>query len=255
MALRHRELVAVLHGVYIAPADSENHELLLRAVAAWDPDAVVTGPAAAAVTFWPRLPVSAIDVVTARTSAKPGFSLHRWRLPAEHVIERDGVKLTSAPLTALMLSHDYGGSAVDEVLRARMAGLEDLHAALAAMPGRIGNPARALLLADSRDEPWSAAERLAHRQLRSAGIDGWHANFPLTVDGSRYYLDIAFPRERLVLEIDGFAHHSSREAFERDRTRQNQLMLAGWTVLRYTWSTLTDHPEVFVREVNEWLGR
>lgn len=70
-----------------------------------------------------------------------------------------------------------------------------------------------------------------------------------------YYLDVAFRRARLALEIDGFAHHSSREAFEHDRARQNQLMLAGWTVLRYTWPTLEHHPEVFVREVRQWLGR
>lgn len=226
----------------------------MQAVVAWDPNGVVTGAAAAAATFWPTLVVPKIDVVTKRRDTQPGFALHRWRLPAEGVIERQGVRLTSPALTAIMLSHSHGGSAIDEALRSRLVGIEDLREAFEFMPDRPGNPGRAQLLADSRDEPWSAAERLAHRHLRTAGIGGWRANVPIALNGANYCLDIVFRRARLVLEIDGFAHHSSREAFEQDRTRQNQLMLAGWTVLRYTWSTLEHHPEVFISEVSHWLG-
>jgi very-short-patch-repair endonuclease len=32
-----------------------------------------------------------------------------------------------------------------------------------------------------------------------------------------------WPQERLVVEVDGFAYHSSRAAFERDRARDARL--------------------------------
>lgn len=253
-ALRRGELVPVLPGIYVAPHQRTDHELLLQVVAAWDADAVVTGAAAAAATFWPTVSVPTIDVVTKRRNAQPGFTFHRRRLPLDHLVYRQGVRLTSPALTAVMLSHTHGGAAIDEALRSRTVRIQDLRQALELMPDRPGNPTRARLLADSRDEPWSAAERLAHLHLRTAGISGWRANVPVALPNATYYIDVAFRKARLALEIDGFAHHSSREAFEGDRARQNQLMLAGWTVLRYTWSMLELHPEVFIGEVSRWLG-
>lgn len=41
--------------------------------------------------------------------------------------------------------------------------------------------------------------------------------------------------ERLVVEVDGFAFHSTRAAFERDRRRDAVLQLAGYRVLRLSW--------------------
>ncbi len=55
-------------------------------------------------------------------------------------------------------------------------------------------------------------------------------------------VDAAYPRLRLAIEVDGFEFHSSPEAFQRDRTRQNDLVALGWTVLRFTWSDVTQHP-------------
>jgi hypothetical protein len=49
-------------------------------------------------------------------------------------------------------------------------------------------------------------------------------------------VDFAYPELRLAIEVDGYAAHSSVDAFRRDRTRQNALVAAGWTVLRFTWT-------------------
>ena len=53
-------------------------------------------------------------------------------------------------------------------------------------------------------------------------------------------VDFAYPDPRLAIELDGFRSHGQRKTFDQDRTRQNQLVLLGWTVLRFTWSDLTD---------------
>lgn len=45
-----------------------------------------------------------------------------------------------------------------------------------------------------------------------------------------------------AVEVDGYGPHSSREAFQSDRARRNALVLAGWTVLRFTWADVRDRP-------------
>ena len=48
----------------------------------------------------------------------------------------------------------------------------------------------------------------------------------------------------LVVEVDGFQFHSTREAFERDRRRDAELQRAGLRVLRVTWRQIVDAPYV-----------
>lgn len=104
--------------------------------------------------------------------------------------------------------------------------------------GRRGNEARRVLLHDSRDEPWSEAEREGHRLLRRAGLRGWQTNQEV----AGYRVDVLFRSRRLVLEIDGWAFHGGRQAFEDDRVRRNHLVLAGYTVLNVTWRQLESQP-------------
>jgi very-short-patch-repair endonuclease len=58
-----------------------------------------------------------------------------------------------------------------------------------------------------------------------------------------------------VVELDGYAFHSSRAAFERDRARDAQLQLAGYRVVRVTDRRLTREPEALVRELESLLDR
>ena len=47
-------------------------------------------------------------------------------------------------------------------------------------------------------------------------------------------LDKCYVDEKLVLESDGFDPHSTRRAFDDDRQRNNELLLAGYRVLHFT---------------------
>jgi very-short-patch-repair endonuclease len=54
--------------------------------------------------------------------------------------------------------------------------------------------------------------------------------------------------QRLVVEVDGFAFHSSPGQFERDRRKDSRLAAAGLRAVRVTWRQLTSEPEaVLVR--------
>jgi very-short-patch-repair endonuclease len=52
--------------------------------------------------------------------------------------------------------------------------------------------------------------------------------------------------ERLIVEIDGFEYHRSREAFERDRLRDARLQAAGNRVVRITRRQISQQPEAVV---------
>lgn len=53
-----------------------------------------------------------------------------------------------------------------------------------------------------------------------------------TVHGSRPRVDLLWRIGRLVIEVDGYPDHGSRTAFARDRHRDYELLLSGYTVLR-----------------------
>ena len=69
-------------------------------------------------------------------------------------------------------------------------------------------------------------------------------------DGDRFVaeVDLAYPELKIAIELDGDIHLDP-DVRERDLPRQNDLILLGWTVLRFSWMRLRDHPERVVAEV------
>ena len=123
--------------------------------------------------------------------------------------------------------------------------LEQLWQAHLRNKGRHGSPAARRLLQAASDGARSEAERLLVRLLRAAKVSGWKANFPVC----GYLVDIAFPKERVAIEVDGWAFHNDQTTFQRDRTRQNTIALSGWQVLRFTWLDLTEYPQRVIAEI------
>ncbi|HEY7007563.1 MAG TPA: DUF559 domain-containing protein [Jatrophihabitantaceae bacterium] len=96
---------------------------------------------------------------------------------------------------------------------------------------------------------------MLHRLLRRAGITGWTPNLDIWAAGELIaVVDIAFPRILLAVEIDGFAYHSGADRFQRDRSRQNDLVGLGWTVLRFTWTDLSTRPGYVLATIRRHLG-
>lgn len=253
--VRQGRLLPLLPGVYCAPQSASDARTRIRAVPVWSPDAVLLGSAAAAVSFWPAVRVGAVEVsAPTRRAAAEGYQLNQRRIPPDLIEERRGLRFTTPALTALDLCATMGGDGIDTLLRSRAATLEQLHLALSLTKTRRGNARRRELILDSRDQPWSAAERRCHQLLPEAGITGWRSNLAVPGPASVYYIDVAFEQAMLALEIDGRLHETDREIFETDRWRQNHLVLQGWRVLRYTWAMLQQHPEVVVEDVNRALA-
>lgn len=58
--------------------------------------------------------------------------------------------------------------------------------------------------------------------------------YPLTVRGRHYRIDLAFPEHRVALEYDGQEWHSSDRQRSADRRRQAEIESIGWSVERFT---------------------
>lgn len=248
-----------LPGIYVPTAMAHTPAVQIAAALRYRPDGVLVGEAAASLTFWPELTPTVISVAAPSRVSAPGFHFTRRRIPeaaitVQAVGRRHTFRLCGAAYSAVDLSYSLGGEAIDRALRSRLVRISDLWFALQLLKGTKGNVSRRRLLLESRDEPWSAAERLAHHVFRAAGIRGWRANFAIRLAGRLYYLDIAFPGLKVAIEVDG-RFHDSEHHFESDRIRDNSLQAAGWIVLRFTWHMLVSDPEFVVATVRAVLAR
>jgi hypothetical protein len=137
--VRRGDLHAVLPGVYAPRPAFDTFETRIRALMAWDPNAVLVEAAAARVSFWPTIRVPVITcALKHHRQPQDGFRFSRRQLPAELVVRKAGLRYTSPALTALDLCDSLGGDAIDEALRARATTLKHLHRALDLTKARVG---------------------------------------------------------------------------------------------------------------------
>ena len=170
-----------------------------------------------------------------------GTRVRRRELHRCDVIELKGMRVTSLSLTVVEAAAQRGGGAklLDTALQQRHVDLPGLWRTHLRNKGRTGAPRSRLLLQAAAGGAHSVAERILHQLLRDAGIGGGEANH--RVGG--YRVDVGFAAQKVAIEVDGFAFHSHPDAFQIDRQRQNDLVLLGWQVLRFTWLDLTAYPE------------
>ncbi|MFT3861897.1 DUF559 domain-containing protein [Micropruina sp.] len=247
-------LVPVLPGIYSAP--EPGWQVKIRAAAAFRPGGVISGAAAARITWWPECPITSVTVAVSREvrGSYPGFVWERRRVAAELIVDRGELRIAGPSQSVLDLIPALGGTVIDQALRLRAVRLVELWQALETDSHRSGNAHRRALLRDSRDEPWSEPERTAHRLLRSAGVTGWRTNHRIVVGETTYYGDIVFDAARVVVEVDGYEWHSGRVEFTRDRWRYARLSAAGWTVLPVAADAIDDDPQGFVELVRTALS-
>jgi very-short-patch-repair endonuclease len=190
-----------------------------------------------------------VEVTVPRVSnhvRRSGLRLRRRDLGPADVTECRGLRVTTLPFTVVEAAVRRGGGVklMDSALQ-RHVELRPLWTAHLRNKGRHGSPAARRLLQAADDGARSAAERLLIQLLKTAGITGWKANYPV----AGYKVDVGFPARKVALEADGLAFHSDSDDFHHDRVRQNAIALAGWQVLRFTWLDLTEYPVRVIAEI------
>jgi very-short-patch-repair endonuclease len=113
--------------------------------------------------------------------------------------------------------------------------------------GRNGVGPLAVLL-EARDAraatPHSVLERRMLRLLTSAGLPTPQCQVRVPRgDGRVAFLDFAYTEIHLGIELDGHAWHATARQRQRDHERQNQVVVADWTILRFTYEDVSTRPE------------
>jgi len=242
-------LVRVMRGAYTYPKHDLRHKII--AATAMIPGAVIAGNAALAARLhsWPVPPVVEV-CAPGRHLPQKGFKFTTRAIPDRY--GRDGVM---SPILAAVDLADHTCDGLDLLMRQYNTNPARFQQALAAFPYRRGNRRRAKVVARSLTRPFSAAERRYHDLLDRHRIKGWNANTLINLGGGlRYEPDVAIPKLKLIMEIDGYAIHGTRAAFEHDRHRQNDLTRAGWTILRFTWDMLSE-PDLIIDTIRATIKR
>lgn len=198
-----------------------------------------------------------VDVICTRSdhAARVGLRVRRLRtLRPDEVAMLHGLPVTTAPRTLLDLAAVLPPRRLEQALAEAFATAASSEAAVKRMverhPRQKGVGAlRALLGQDEPALARSEAEERALALVIRAGLPRPRCN--VRVLG--YRVDFLWPRERLVVEVDGFAAHSSRQRFERDRARDTALVAAGYRVIRVTWRKLCDEPEKVAVQIAQAL--
>jgi very-short-patch-repair endonuclease len=254
--LAARRWVPVHPAVFLASDRELTDEGRVRAAALWAGEPVTLSGIVAAWWhgLWPDPPSTVELTVPVRRClrARTGTRVRRRDLCDVDRVGLRGLWVTGVPLTVLEAAvalGERGSEMLDRSLQSRVR-FATLHRAQCRNVGRRGALAAGRLLAATADRAASAAERKLIALLRGAGIGGWELHH--RVGG--YELDLAFADHWLAVEVDGWAWHSDVGAFRNDRQRQNSLVLAGWTILRFTWHDLTQRPGEVVAEIRVMIA-
>ncbi len=243
-----------LPGVYIVGDYPTTFETQVWAAWLWAGSAAaVTGAAAARWWRLTELVPSRVELtVPPRCNPRDqdAVAVRRRLLSTSDVISHNGVRVASRAYAATLGAAAFGAPGQPILDRAllRDVRLADARAVVDRNPRA---PAAALArrwLAAAADGSASGLERSFLALMRRAGIGGWRINLRLE-SGQRYQPDCAIEEFQLLVELDGWAFHSGPEQFVSDRRRQNSLVLAGWTVLRFTWWQVTNTPDQVVADV------
>lgn len=235
-------LVALHHGVYALAGPPPTQRALHRAaVLACGPRAVLSSVSAA--LEWDLLPTSHsrpihVTIPASEHRRPKGLVVHRADL-ARHEVRRRADLLVTDPARTLI---DLAGThpelleyALNEAYARRLV----RPGALEPTDGRRGAKALRAALEDGPGFTRSEAERTLLRLLERAGLPRPQTNVSI----HPYEVDALWPEQRLVVEVDGYAAHSSRRAFERDRRKNAALQAQGYRVLRVSYRQLTREPE------------
>ena len=240
--VRHGRLNRWHRGVYLVGPIEAARTAEMAALLACGIERYALSHGSAAALWGLRPRPSAVEVtVTKQLRPRAGLRIHRTaHLDPAHVTTRHGLRLTTPARTLLDLAghlppHELE-RAVNEAQVQRLVTAHELH--LLAGRSRALDAALTLEPALTRSE----AESQLLALIRAARLPRPRANARV----GRHEVDFLWPEQRLIVEVDGFAYHSSRAAFERDRARDAELQAAGYRVIRITWRQLTTEPEAVI---------
>ena len=183
----------------------------------------------------------------------------RRALEADDVTTVSGIPVTSPARTlvdlAPMLTAGQLQATLGEADRRGRLRIEEVERALCRTKGRHGQGHARLRAA--LDDHVNHGTTLTRSELENRFLDlilktrlpRPHLNAP-AIDFS---VDALWPDHRLVVELDGWAHHQKRAAAAWDREKTNRLQTAGYRVLRFMHGDVAHRPAYVADQIAQAL--
>ena len=206
-----------------------------------------------------------VTVPRNRRGRAAGATVHRSRdvLTPNHTTRRSGIPVTTPMRTLVDLGAVTNKFVVADALElaviAKACSVVAVERALddVARKGRRGAGVIREVLDDralGRDRGDGLLEARMARILREHGVRRPKFQYEIRLHGKLLArVDFAYPDDRVAIEVDGFDVHSTPTALQADLERQNRLVAAGWTVLRFTWLDIVRRPEWVVQQIRSVL--
>jgi very-short-patch-repair endonuclease len=252
----HRDAYAVGHRIVTKRGK------WLAAVLAMGPGAFLSHESAAAL--WglagdqPKVDVNAPRGRQVRPGRASGIKVHRCKFTADEVTVRDGIPVSTVARTLFDLAERSPPhrlkNAWDESSRLRLLRVPEVAVVYERGHGRRR--------ARKRIGTFLAAEQ-RHVEDTASPLEDRFAAFvvaqrlppPQTdvlVDGDE--VDVLWPEARLIVELDSWEFHAHRAAFEKDRDRDADHLLAGYRTVRVTHRRLSDEPSRLAAQIRALLA-
>ena len=251
-AVRSGEIVRLRRGVYGHPALAAD----LAVTIAYD--GVLSHTSAASV--W-RLPLLAapekphITLPTDRNARSgPPAILHWADLPADDVRKHRTSLERTVLDCARILPFGEALAVADAALATGRLSRDELELSAAAMRG-VGRPNAIQVAAAATGLSGSFLESILRSLLVMAGIDGFEPQVLVDTGAFRARVDLGHRQLRLALEAEGYEFHGSAHDFAADCRRYDELVSAGWLVLRFTYQQVMGDPAWVIATIRSAIAR
>ncbi|HEX8053146.1 MAG TPA: type IV toxin-antitoxin system AbiEi family antitoxin domain-containing protein [Thermoleophilaceae bacterium] len=227
----------------------------IAAVLAFGPDALLSHRSCAALRSLLPDSRAVIDVtVPGRTRrGLAGVRLHLpRRLHPDDVDVHDGIPCTSVARMLLDVAETAPARQLEKVFEAaereRVLDMRRVSEAMGRANGHRGRQPLVTLSEQFHELPPTIRSRLERRFLRLCD----EAGLPrpaMNVSVLGHEVDMLWADAKVIVELDSWRFHGTRQAFERDRRRDIDLQLAGHRILRFTWRRLQTEPHSLIAAV------
>ncbi len=260
--LRHAAVRRSSRDTYL-PEDADELQRIHAVLLGAPPDTVISHLTAARLWGF-EVPLVATDPRihltvprSVRRRHRRDRRLHFSDIPAAETRRRHGVVVTSASRTWIDLAAVVPPAAllaVTDQMLARRFPRDEFPAILARSAGRRGVATARRVVPCADPLAGSPMESVLRWLLHEAGLPRPVLQH-VVQDGGRFLgqVDLAWPHHRVLVEFDGNVHRD-RRVFVQDLRRQNGLVLAGWTVLRFTSADVLGRPQQVLAAIRAALS-
>lgn len=259
--LSTKRWVTAYPGVYLtSPGRNDWPVRSMAAVLAAGKDAALSHTSAAFSYGLRKSPADRVEILVPharRVLAPDGIRVQRCRRLAERIDEQAMPAQTTVEHTVLDLAAE--GTADEAVALAALAcqrGLTWDERLLEVLEARQRHPWMSLLREALHDVGEGAQSTFEVRYVRD--VERAHrlprGRLQQPTGNGRRHHDVGYDEEKVLIELDGLAFHSTPRARITDGRRDRGTVIDGWATLRVFWPDVVNTPCVQARDVGALLS-